>query len=205
MTIPSDFGPWRDLLLMLRLRMNRSHSSEVPMNVLVAYASRHGSTAEIAERIADRLCDAGHSAEAVSVDEVGEVEKYDVFVIGSAAYMFHWLKGATKFVKRHRAVLGARPVWLFSSGPVGTDLVDDKGRDIFEASRPKEFDALGPSIRPRGEKVFFGALDPDAPPSGAAERFMNLMPAAKSSLPSGDFRDWDAIDAWASEIAAALE
>jgi menaquinone-dependent protoporphyrinogen oxidase len=73
------------------------------MEVLVAYASRHGSTAGIADRIAAGLQAAGVSAEAVAVSEVGDVERYDAFVVGSAAYLFHWLKDATRFVKRHRA------------------------------------------------------------------------------------------------------
>jgi len=106
------------------------------MTVLVAYASRHGATAGIAERIAADLLAASLPAEARYVNDVRDVAEYDAFVIGSSAYMFHWLKKATAFVKRHRAVLAERPIWLFSSGPLGTDLVDKEGRDIFEASRP---------------------------------------------------------------------
>jgi menaquinone-dependent protoporphyrinogen oxidase len=174
------------------------------MNVLVAYSSRHGATAGIAQRIAQRLTLAGHDAHAVEAREVDDVDGYHAFVVGSAAYMFHWLKDTTRFVDRYRTVLEMHPVWLFSSGPVSTDLVDDKGRDIFEASRPKEFDTVGSSVHPRGERVFFGAWDPDAPAVGLADRFMKLMPAARSSMPVGDFRDWDAIDAWADEIAGDL-
>lgn len=175
-----------------------------PVNVLVAYATRHGATAGIAERIAMEIQTAGHSAEACDVGDVTDLTSYDAFVIGSAAYMFHWLKPAARFAKRNGSALASHPVWLFSSGPVGTDLVDEKGRDIHEAMRPKEFDVLQPVLRPLGEKVFFGAYDPDAPPVGLAERFVNLMPAAKASMPVGDFRDWDAVDAWAAEIAAEL-
>ena len=174
------------------------------MTVLVAYASRHGATVGIAERIADGLSAAGVPAEARPVKEVGDITTYDAFVIGSAAYMFHWLKEATAFAKRHRAVLAERPVWLFSSGPLGTDLVDADGREIFEATRPKEFDELQALLHPRGERVFFGAWDGDAPPIGFGERFMKLMPASKAAMPSGDFRDWPTIDAWAAEIAAEL-
>ena len=174
------------------------------MRVLVAYASRHGATIGIAERIATRLVAAGISAEARSVKDVREVSSYEAFVIGSASYMFHWLKEATAFAKRHRTMLAARPTWLFSSGPLGTDLVDEKGRDIFEASRPKEFEELQTMLRPRGTQVFFGAWDPDAPAIGVGERFLKLMPASKAALPSGDFRDWPAIDAWATEIADEL-
>jgi menaquinone-dependent protoporphyrinogen oxidase len=175
------------------------------MNVLVAYATRHGATAGIAERIADGLRTAGYPAEARPVGDIADLSPYDAFVVGSAAYMWHWLKEATRFAKRHKEILAEHPLWLFSSGPVGTDLVDEKGQDIFEATRPKEFDELGPVLKPLGEKVFFGAYDPDAPPVGFAERFVGLMPAsAKDSMPAGDFRDWPAIDAWAAEIAADL-
>jgi menaquinone-dependent protoporphyrinogen oxidase len=175
------------------------------MNVLVAYATRHGSTAGIAERIAAGLRARGLSADARSVDDVDDVDPYDAFVVGSAAYMFHWLRPARGFVKRHRAVLAERPVWLFSSGPLGTDLVDEEGNDVVEASRPREFAELEELLHPRGEKVFFGAWDPDAPAVGAGERFLRLLPASKQAMPAGDFRDWPTVDAWAAEIAAALQ
>lgn len=174
------------------------------MNVLVAYASRHGSTKGIAERIAADLREVGLSAEVMPVHQVRDLDRYGAFVIGSAAYMFHWLKEATNFVKRHHSLLSQRPVWLFSSGPLGKELVDEEGRDILEATRPKEFDELSALIHPRGERVFFGAWDPDAPPVGLGERLLRLMPATKDATPSGDFRDWPAIDAWATEIASHL-
>lgn len=174
------------------------------MNVLVAYASRHGSTAGIAERVADGLRTAGLSADARSVDDVLDLAAYDAVVVGAAAYMFHWLKGATHFVKKNRRALDEKPLWLFSSGPLGTDLTDEEGRDVAETSRPKEFDDLVAELHPRGERVFFGAWDPSAPPIGFGERVMRVAPAAKDALPAGDFRDWAAIDAWAAEIAGEL-
>ena len=174
------------------------------MRVLVAYATRHGATAGIAERIAAALIAAGLSAEARTVEEVEDVEPFDAVVLGGAAYMFHWLKPAMTFSRRHRKELAARPVWLFSSGPLGTDLVDKKGKNVLQASRPKEFDELTKLLHPQGEQVFFGAYDPDAPPVGLGERFVQHMPAARAALPAGDFRDWPAIDAWAARIAAEL-
>ena len=129
---------------------------------------------------------------------------YDAFVIGSAAYMFHWLGEATAFVRRHRVILADRPVWLFSSGPVGTDLVDAKGRDVLAATEPKEFAEFQDVVHPRGMRVFFGAFDPSAPPIGLAERVTRMMPAARDAMPAGDFRDWDAIEAWAASIADEL-
>jgi menaquinone-dependent protoporphyrinogen oxidase len=174
------------------------------MHVLIAYATRHGATGGIAERIADRLLAAGLDAVARRASEVRDGDAYDAFVVGGAAYMFHWLGDATAFVERNRRLLTERPTWLFSSGPVGTDLVDKDGRDVLEASVPREFPRLRELVRPRGERIFFGALDPNAKPVGVAEHFMRLLPAARSALPTGDFRDWRVIDAWADEIAAGL-
>lgn len=180
------------------------HPTEPSPTVLVAHASRHGSTAEIAERIAERLREAGLDAVAMDVDEVEGVAAYDAFVIGGAAYMFHWLAPALKFVRRNEELLARRPVWLFSSGPVGDEKVDDEGNDLLEVSRPKEFDELHELLAPREEKVFFGKWDPDAPPVGFAERMMRFVPAGREALPAGDFRDWSAIDAWADGIGVAL-
>ena len=174
------------------------------MIILVAYATRHGSTAGIAERIAARLRTAGLTATVSHVQDVREVATYDAVVLGGAAYMYHWLKDATRFARHHQAELRERPVWLFSSGPLGTDLVDDEGRDVLEGSRPREFEELTTLLQPRGEKVFFGAHDPDGPPVGLGERLVRHLPAAREAIPAGDFRDWPAIDAWATEIAEEL-
>ncbi|TVZ05719.1 flavodoxin [Trebonia kvetii] len=174
------------------------------MRVLVAYATRHGATAGIASRVAAALTAAGQPAEARPVADIKDIGPYDAVVLGGAAYMFHWLKPAMTFARRHREELATRPVWLFSSGPLGTDLVDKDGKNVLEATRPKEFDELTKLLHPRGEQVFFGAYDPDAPPVGAGERLVRHMPAARTALPAGDFRDWSAIDAWAARIAAEL-
>jgi menaquinone-dependent protoporphyrinogen oxidase len=147
---------------------------------------------------------APHSEPERSVLAEDEVGGYDAVVIGAAAYPFHWLKAATRFVKRHREELRRRPVWLFSSGPLGTDLVDEDGRDILESTRPREFAELHDLISPREERVFFGAWDPEAPPVGLGERLVRRMPAARDAIPAGDFRDWPAIEAWAADIATEL-
>jgi menaquinone-dependent protoporphyrinogen oxidase len=179
------------------------------MNVLVTYASKHGATKGIAERIALTLKRAGLEVTLLPVEEADPIAEYGAVVIGSAAYMGGWMGEATAFVRRHRDVLAFRPVWLFSSGPVGTEKVDAKGRDQLDAARPREFEEFARSIQPRGEQVFFGAYDPDAGAVGAAEglmaRFMRLMPAVRNVLPAGDFRDWAAIDAWAEGIAGELQ
>ena len=174
------------------------------MHVLVAYATRHGATAGIAVRVAATLRTEGLDAEVRPVSEVDDLAPFDAVVLGGAAYMFHWLKDATAFARRHRVALRERPVWLFSSGPLGTDEVDDKGQHVRETSRPREFVELTDLLRPRDEQVFFGAFDPGARPIGLGERMVRHLPAARNALPAGDFRNWQEIDAWAKGIAADL-
>jgi menaquinone-dependent protoporphyrinogen oxidase len=178
------------------------------MRILVAFASRHGATRGIAERIARTIERPGLEVELRQAADVDGVEGYDAFVIGSAAYMGGWLADAATFVRQHRDVLATRPTWLFSSGPVGREPIDAKGRDVVKASVPKEFAEFGRAIQPRDERVFFGAYDPDAEPAMMADRFMHgfmrLFPSVRQQLPAGDFRDWPAIEAWGESIAAEL-
>ena len=173
------------------------------MSTLVVYASKHGATQGIAERIAKKLTDAGQQADVRSAREVGDLEGYDSFVIGSAAYAMHWLKEASAFVRRNRSVLAhVGPVWLFSSGPLGNDATDAKGRDLRATTEPKEFSEFQAALQPRGCRVFFGALTPDT--LGFGGRALRKLPAARAGLPEGDFRDWAEIDAWTEEIARDL-
>jgi menaquinone-dependent protoporphyrinogen oxidase len=178
------------------------------MQVLCAYATRHGSTQGIAERIAARLRSHGLEVSLRAAGKSLDPTEFDAFVIGSAAYMGGWLGDAAAFVRRNEDLLRTRPVWLFSSGPIGSDLVDSKGRDVVEASVPKEFGEFDEAIHPRGLRVFFGAYDANAAPIGVAEGFMSkvmrLIPEARTGMPVGDFRDWPAIDAWADGIAESL-
>ena len=172
------------------------------MSTLVVYASKHGATQGIAERIAAKLGEAGQEAEARPVEAVDHLIGYDAFVVGSAVYAAHWQKEASAFVRRNRAVLASRPVWLFSSGPLGTEATDAKGRDLTVAAEPKEIAEFEGAIGPKGHRVFFGALDPGK--LGFSERAIRKLPAARTMLPEGDFRDWTEIDAWASDIAHDL-
>ncbi len=173
------------------------------MHVLVAYASRHGATQGIAERIAETLRTAGLDADARPAAAVESLKGYDAFVIGSAAYMFHWDKRAARFVRRNRAILAVKPVWLFSSGPLGGAL-DAQGRDQKTAAVPKDVAEFIAAVNAREHRVFFGAYEGGRKPIGFAERFVSMMPAAREALPTGDFRDWPEIEAWAASIAHDL-
>ena len=172
------------------------------MRVLVAYATKYGATAGIAERIGETLGKSGLEVDVRPVAQA-EPEGYDAFVVGSAAYAGHWRKEARKFVKHHHDELDGHPVWLFSSGPIGTETEDAKGRDVREASTPKDVAGLTESVHARGHRVFFGALDPDA--LKGPEGLMTHLPGGKKVMPAGDFRDWDDIDAWAQAIGKELQ
>jgi menaquinone-dependent protoporphyrinogen oxidase len=177
------------------------------MKVLIAYASKTGFTKGIAEFIGEKLREHQFQADVQEVDSVQNVENYDAFVIGSAVYMFHWLKQAKRFVTNNRALLSGRAVWLFSSGPVGTKATDPQGRDLREVSGPKEIDELRDAAKPRDHRVFFGGLDGTrlTGTMGLAYRMARRSQAARESMPEGDFRDWNEIGAWVSGIADALE
>ncbi|MCW2791157.1 MAG: flavodoxin [Nocardioides sp.] len=171
------------------------------MRILIAYASKHGGTEGIAVRLGSTLTDLGHEVDVHGVEAAG-VGGYDAFVIGSAQYMAHWRKEATAFVEKHRDAIAGHPVWLFSSGPLGTDDVDDQGRDLRTLSRPQELPDLEAAVHPREHHVFFGRIDPHT--LTLAERALRRLPAGRQLLPEGDFRDWDEIDEWARTIDGQL-
>lgn len=172
------------------------------MTVLVGYSSKYGATEGIAERIAATLQSEGVEAEAHQVRDVHDPSRFDAFVIGASAYVGSWRKDATRFVRRHADLLATHPVWLFSSGPLGTDKTDAEGRDMLTQAEPKQFAEFASTIAPRGTQVFYGAMDTSK--LRGRDRLVGKMPAVEKILPNGDFRDWPAIDAWARSIAQTL-
>jgi len=164
--------------------------------VLVAYASRFGSTKGIAERIGEVLAAAGLAVDVQAADEVEVVDGFHAFVVGSSVEGGHWLKGASALLERHAATLGSHPLWLFSSGPLGDRSVNAPQSD------PKEVVAARQNLQPRDCRVFAGAFDratSDFSEMGLVERTV-----VRKFLPDGDWRDWTAIEAWAAGIAREL-
>lgn len=172
------------------------------MTVLVAYASRHGATRELAGHIAGVLADSGRTAEAHPVTDNIDLRDYDAAVIGSAAYAGRWLTEAVAFVADHRQALSVMPVWLFSSGPLGHDPATTAAAEARAAAVPQEVPWLQELVGARQHLVFSGALRPDD--LTFRERMLRRLPAARSILPEGDFREWDEIEDWARAIAARL-
>jgi menaquinone-dependent protoporphyrinogen oxidase len=161
------------------------------MKVLVAVASRHNATHDIAEVIADELETAGLDIDLRTVGDVNAVDDYQAVILGSAVYMGRWLPAARDFVETHAAALKTVPVWLFSSGPLGTE-------DPKPHGDPLDIPELIESTRAREHKVFAGRLD--AHSLGLAERLV----AKAVHAPEGDFRDLGSVIDWARSIAACL-
>jgi menaquinone-dependent protoporphyrinogen oxidase len=165
--------------------------------VLVAYASKHGSTAEIATAIGQKLGERGHIVEVRSAGDVRDVRNYDAVVVGSAVYMSHWQKDGLNLLKRYERDLRERQTWLFSSGPTGgsekSDPVLAEARTSVTAVSPiKEVADRGERIGARGHATFPGKVGEEA--TGLLERWM----------PRGDWRDFDAIRKWADGISEEL-
>lgn len=166
------------------------------MNVLVGFATAHGSTRVIAERTAIALRHAGLSADARPVTEVADANVYRAFVLGSAVHGQAWLRPAKDFVRDHMDVLVARPVWIFSVGmPAAL-------RGPWRHMAPKELSVIEKDLPPglvyRSHRLFSGVVERDQLPRTG--RMLFRLVGGRF----GDFRDWEAIDAWAAGIAGEL-
>ncbi len=166
------------------------------IRILVAYASKHHSTEEIAQAIGEVLGQSeGVQVNVCSVEAVENVMPYDVVVVGSAVYMGQWQSAATTFLKRHEHELSERSVWLFSSGPTGQG---DPATLLKGWEFPAALQATAMRIKPRGIALFHGKLDP------AELNFLEHSVIKLVHTETGDFRDWTAIRAWAEQIVEAL-
>jgi menaquinone-dependent protoporphyrinogen oxidase len=164
------------------------------MTTLVAYASKRGSTAEIAETVAATLRRGGIKVSLCSVDEVGSLDPYEAVVVGSAVYMKRWRGDARHFLKRHRKALRKLPFWVFSSGPVG-----DPAGDNPEWIESRRFVEKVEELGARGHAVFGGRVP--AEPHGLMEKAM----VEGTPEQYRDRRDWDQIRAWAGGVADELK
>ncbi len=158
--------------------------------VLVAYASRMGSTAEIAEAIADQLRHHGLEVLTSPCSSAPDPAGFDAVLIGSAVYATRWMKSARRFLRDHQEVLAARATWLFESGPTG-DLSERRHES------PSAVIRLAREVGSPPVQVFGGNLDPARATTPIAKWVAN-------SDMAGDYRDWEQIRAWADEIAAHL-
>ena len=161
------------------------------VKVLVAAASRHGATWEIAEAIGKALARNGLEVETRNVEEVSTLEGVDAVVLGSAVYIGKWLPEARTFAEQHATELEARPTWLFSSGPIGDPPAPAPADAVH-------VDDLAAQTRAREHRVFSGKVDRHR--LGVGERM--IVRAVRAA--EGDYRDWREIEAWAQTIASTL-
>ena len=164
--------------------------------VLVTYATKYGATAEIAEKIGQVLRQAGLPTDVLPTDRVSDLTTYKAIILGSAVYAGQWRKEAVTFLEANEKMMAERPVWLFSSGPLGEgDPVQlMKGWRFPEALQP-----IADRIQPRDIAFFHGELD--LKKLSFAEKL--IVKGIKA--PVGDFRDWDAITSWTTAIADELK
>jgi menaquinone-dependent protoporphyrinogen oxidase len=161
--------------------------------VLVAYASKMGSTKEIAEVIGQELEASGLQVVVATCADNPSPADFDGVIIGSAIYTRRWLKTATRYLKRHAAQLDPHRTWLLHSGPCGEGAHDEQAPTPRAVAR-----VIGPAGLP-APVTFGGRLDAEHA-TGRLSRWM----AAEGPL-SGDFRDWTRIRAWASDIAHQVD
>jgi menaquinone-dependent protoporphyrinogen oxidase len=157
------------------------------MKILVAASSKYGATAEIAAAIGTSLQARGCRATVAEPGAAGDLSDVDAAVVGSAVYAGQWMKPALELVERLATERPGRPVWLFSSGPLG-----DPPRPEGD---PPVVAELAAKLGAAGHRVFSGKLD------RSRLNFAEKAIVVALRAPTGDFRDWDAIAAWAGEIA----
>lgn len=163
---------------------------------VVAYATKHGSTAEIAEVIAETLRGRGIPTDVGAAGDIRAIDDYGLVVAGSAIYMFHWQGEAVDFLKRFERQLSDRPTWLFGSGPTGGTPKDDaKVVEILadQPPPPGNVAKLAERVGARDYRTFGGRVVPEM--GGIFERW----------VPRGDWRDFDAVRTWANGIADAVQ
>ena len=158
--------------------------------VLVAYATKLGATAGIAEAIGAELSAAVTPVDVRDVTEVGSIDEYDAVVLGSAIYLRRWRPEAVQFLRKYADELGDRHVWLFHSGPVGPDREQTQ-------EMPANVHRLARRIGAAPATTFAGRLEPATAKGFLAGRM------ARSDT-GGDYRDWETIRAWAADVSAAI-
>jgi menaquinone-dependent protoporphyrinogen oxidase len=166
------------------------------MKFLVAYASKYGATAEIAQIIGEELEKRRYEVEVKSVEDVHSLDGYDAFVIGSAVYAGGWMKSGAKFLRSNRDTLAGHPVWLFSSGPTG----EGDPNEIMDGwNFPDNLQSSLKKIKPRDIILFHGKIDLES------LSFTEKMIVKSVKATVGDFRDWLVIRGWVRRIDLDLK
>jgi menaquinone-dependent protoporphyrinogen oxidase len=164
--------------------------------ILIAYASKYGSTKEIAEKVGSVLKGEGLEADVLSADKVTDISGYKDIIVGVAMYMGGWRKEAKNFVTKFEKALAAKRVWVFSSGPSGKG---DPAQLLKGVIVPAGIKIILDRIKPKDITVFHGNLDP------VKMKGLEKWIVKRVGGDTGDFRDWAMITAWAKKTAAAIK
>lgn len=160
------------------------------MSVLVAYATRYGSTQEVAEAVAAALRDGGLAVDVMPIRKVRGLDNCRMVVLGAPLYMFHWHRDAKRFLAQHRKIIEKLPVAVFALGP----FFQNDEKECREARRQLDSElAQFPWFAPCACEVFGGRFDPT--------KIRFPLRSFLKKIPATDFRDWDAIRAWAGGLA----
>ena len=160
-------------------------------SILLAYATRFGSTQDVAETIAASLRQSGFDVDIQPMSDIKTLAIYDAVVLGAAIYNAHWHPEAHNFLSRHQAAIKQLPVAIFTLGPLSpSEAAKRNSRRQLDKEMTKY-----PWLKPVALEIFAGKYDPSKPGLSFFERF----------LPARDYRNWDAIRAWANALAARLQ
>jgi menaquinone-dependent protoporphyrinogen oxidase len=156
--------------------------------VLIAYATKHGSTHEVAETVAAHLAQAGVEAHTVPADRVRSLDEFEAVVLGAPIYLGRWHHDARAFLRRFRSELATRPLAVFALGPISDS------SEQWDGARQQLYRALAhaPGVEPVTVGLFGGAIVPET------------LHFPFSHVPAGDLRDWDSIRAWTERLPDAL-
>jgi menaquinone-dependent protoporphyrinogen oxidase len=158
-------------------------------HVLVTYATRAGSTVEVAKTIGEVFEARGFSVDVVPVTTDPPVAGYDAVVLGSAIRMGKWLPEAITFLENHKDRLATMPVALFTVHM--NNLSDD---ETSRENREHYLDEVRALVHPVSTAFFAGAINPQR------LTFVDRLILRMVKAPEGDFRDWEAIHAWAERV-----
>jgi len=168
-------------------------------SVLIAYATRYGSTQEVAERIAQILIQSGYEVEVLPCKKVETIEQYQFFVIGAPFFIGRILKDAKNFLLKNQDVLSKKPVAFFALGPIGET---EKELSETQSQLDKELKQF-PWFKPISTVMFGGKYNPEK--LRLLDKFLTLPPASPlHNLATSDARNWENIKDWAEKLIATL-
>lgn len=168
--------------------------------VLVAYASKYGSTQEVADAIASTLRENGLTVDLKSVKEVKSLEEYTAVVLGAPLYIARWQKNARSFLSKNHETLTKMPVAVFALGPLSDE--EEEWKEV-RSQLGKELEKF-PWLRPIAVEIFGGKFDPKK--LRFPDKLITRLPASPlHNMPASDMRDWTAIRVWANSLAVQLQ